>query len=72
MLIRVLDEGEVVCKNKSNELLVNVGAPLIQSDDVWNWGPMAIDSTKVLNNHPVFHPKFYGDFVLKNKIMERL
>ncbi len=58
MLIRVLDEGELVCKNKSNELLVNVGAPLMQSDDVWNWGPMATDSMKVLNNRFVFHPKF--------------
>ena len=29
MLIRVLEGGELVCKNKSNELLVNVGAPFL-------------------------------------------
>lgn len=47
MLIRVLEGGELICKNKSNELLVNVGAPpFIQSGDVWNWEPMAKESVK--------------------------
>lgn len=50
MLIRILDRGELVCKNKSNELLVNVGAPLTQSGDVWKTGARTEYLKKVLNN----------------------
>lgn len=64
MLIRVLEGGEL-CKNKSNELLVNVGAPSLYR--VLMCGTNGYkESKKVLNNQRVLVKSRYVPMLLSN------
>lgn len=65
MLIRVLEGGELVCKNKSNELLVNVGAPSLYG--VLMCGTNGYkESKKVLNIQRVLVKSRYVVMLLSN------